>query len=287
VTVLARTRTELAAARAALPGRVGMVPTMGALHAGHVACVDAARAGCDSVVVSVFVNPMQFDQAADLERYPRTLDADLAICERSGVDVVWAPPVEAVYPAGSPQVWVTAGAIANQLEGPDRPGHFDGMLTVVHKLFSIVRPDAGYFGEKDYQQLALVRQMVADLDLGVLVEGVATVREPDGLALSSRNVFLSPDERARALRLSAALRAGRAAAGTAEAVLAAAGEVLDGVDGADGADGMNVHYLQLRAPDLGPAPAAGPARLLVAATVGATRLIDNTAVELTPAGVAR
>jgi len=284
VTRLVRTHDELATALALLgeqagpAATVGLVPTMGALHAGHLALIDAARAGCAAVVASIFVNPMQFHQAGDLQRYPRRLREDLALCEQHGVDMVWAPEVEDVYPGGPAQVWVTAGALADQLEGPNRPGHFDGVLTVVTKLFAAVRPGRAFFGEKDYQQLILIRRMVRDLGQGVAVMSVPTVREPDGLALSSRNVLLSPSERASARYLSAALMAGRAAAGSADAVLAAAGEVLAG------AAGVEVDYLELRDPELGPAPEAGPARLLVAARVGSIRLIDNVAVELADEG---
>jgi pantoate--beta-alanine ligase len=280
VTRLVRTRDELAAARAELAGKsgsatIGLVPTMGALHAGHLALLDSARARCDAVVASIFVNPMQFQQAADLERYPRPLEADLALCEQHGVDLVWAPEVATVYPDGPARVWVTAGDLANQLEGPNRPGHFDGVLTVVTKLFAAVRPDLAFFGEKDYQQLTLIRQLVRDLGAAVQVVGVPTVREPDGLALSSRNVFLSPSERVSARSLSAALVAGQQAGGTGAAVLAAAQQVLTA------AEGVDVDYLELRDPGLGPAPETGSARLLVAARVGSVRLIDNVAVELT------
>ena len=280
MTRLVRTRDELAAARARLveqvgpDATVGMVPTMGALHAGHLALLDAARTGCDVVVASIFVNPMQFSQPGDLERYPRPLEQDLALCEQHGVDLVWVPTVEEIYPGGPAQVWVTAGELAAQLEGPNRPGHFDGVLTVVTKLFAAVRPDLAYFGEKDYQQLILIRQMVRDLGPAVQVVAVSTVREPDGLALSSRNVLLSPSERANARILSAALAAGRDAAGPASAVLAAACQVLGT------AEGVDVEYLELRDPELGAAPVTGPARLLVAARVGSVRLIDNVAVEL-------
>jgi pantoate--beta-alanine ligase len=274
VTELVRLRSELRAARAGLRGTVGLVPTLGALHAGHAALIEQARAQCDAVVVSIFVNPMQFNQAEDLERYPRPLAEDLALCEKSGADLVWNPSAAEVYPGGPAQVWVTAGALANQLEGPERPGHFDGVLTVVMKLFVAVRPDQAFFGEKDYQQQTLIRRMVAEFGMDVEVCSVTTVRDPDGLALSSRNVFLSPDERRSALALPAALEAGRAAAGDAEAVLHAARAVLAAEAG------VQLDYLELRAPDLGPAPPAGPARLLVAATVGATRLIDNLGIEL-------
>jgi pantoate--beta-alanine ligase len=276
VTRLVRSRAELAEARAALPGRVGLVPTMGALHAGHLANIAEARRRSEHTVVSIFVNPLQFDQAADLDRYPRTLEADLAICQQAGVELVWAPDVGTVYRGGQPEVRVTAGPLAGQLEGPSRPGHFDGVLTVVTKLFTSVHPELACFGEKDYQQLTLIRRLVLDLDLPVEVVGVPIVRDPDGLALSSRNVFLSGAERARALSLGRALAAGRAAAASPQSVLEAAREVLDGTSG------LAVEYLELRDPQLGPAPRRGPARLLVAARVGATRLIDNAAIELAP-----
>ena len=287
MTELVRTRAELAAARSRLAERLGpddclgLVPTMGALHAGHLALFDAARAGCAAVVASIFVNPMQFSQGSDLARYPRRLAEDLALCEQQGVDLVWAPDEAEIYPDGPVQVWVTAGALADQLEGPNRPGHFDGVLTVVTKLFAAVRPDRAYFGEKDYQQLMLIRQLVRDLGQPVRVEAVPTVREPDGLALSSRNVLLSPSERDSARALSAALMAGRDAAGPAAAVLVAARAVLAE------AVGVDVEYLELRDPLLGPPPVAGPARLLVAARVGSVRLIDNVAVELAADGPGR
>ena len=257
---------------------VALVPTMGALHAGHGALLDRARrevGPAAPVVVSVFVNPLQFAPGEDLDRYPRTLDADLEICAEHGVDVVFAPRVDEVYPGGDPQVTVSPGPLAEVLEGASRPTHFAGVLTVVAKLFGLVRPDVAVFGEKDYQQLALIRRMVADLCMGLEVVGGETVREPDGLALSSRNRFLGPEDRAQALALSRALFAARAAAtGGAQAALAAAHAELDG------ATGIDLDYLSLTAPDLGPAPVSGPARLLVAARVGSTRLIDNVALEL-------
>jgi pantoate--beta-alanine ligase len=271
---LVRSREELRDARDSLPGTVGLVPTMGALHDGHRANLAAARAGCDSVLATIFVNPMQFDQPADLARYPRPLEADLSLCAEAGVDVVWVPEPAVVYRGGPAQVWVTAGGLADQLEGPNRPGHFDGVLTVVSKLLITVAPDRAYFGEKDYQQLTLIRRLVLDLDLDVEIVGVPTVREPDGLALSSRNVFLSTEERRQALALSRALLAGQAAAGDAGQVLAAARAVLAAEPG------LTVDYLALRDPQLGPAPRSGSARLLVAGKVGKTRLIDNIAVEL-------
>jgi pantoate--beta-alanine ligase len=249
---------------------------MGALHEGHAALMLEGRgrvAPGDALVVSIFVNPMQFAAGEDLDRYPRTFEADLAVCGAAGVDVVFAPSVEEVYPGGEPLVTLDPGPLATVLEGRSRPTHFRGVLTVVAKLFGLVRPDVAVFGQKDYQQLVLIRRMVADLCLGIEVVGAETTREPDGLALSSRNAYLSVDERRHALAVSAALRAGAAAATDgadavrreAEAVLAATPEVA-------------VDYLALTDPDLGPAPESGAARLLVAARVGRTRLIDNTAV---------
>jgi pantoate--beta-alanine ligase len=275
--VLARTRAELTAAvRAARTGgrTLALVPTMGALHAGHVALVREAAARADAVAVTIFVNPLQFGPTEDLDHYPRTLDADLAVLRAEGVAVVLAPPVAEVYPGGPPQVTVDPGPLGSLLEGASRPGHFAGVLTVVTKLLGLVRPDVAVFGEKDYQQLALVRRAVADLELGVEVVGVPTVREPDGLALSSRNRYLSTEERASALALSRALRTGAAAGPRgAGAVLAEATAALQD-------PGVTVDYLALRGPDLGPAPDDGPARLLVAARVGATRLIDNLPLTL-------
>jgi pantoate--beta-alanine ligase len=252
------------------PGRVALVPTMGALHAGHLALVREAQARADSVVVSIFVNPLQFGPDEDFGRYPRTLETDLAALAEESVDVVFAPSAAEVYPGGTPQVSVDPGPLGNILEGAVRPGHFAGVLTVVAKLLGLVRPDVAVFGEKDYQQLVLIRRMVADLELGVRIDGAPTVREADGLALSSRNRFLAPEDRQRALALSRALRAG-AGRHTAEGVLRAATAELAGLE---------TDYLALRGPDLGPAPAAGPARLLVAARVGGTRLIDNVPVTL-------
>jgi pantoate--beta-alanine ligase len=268
-----RTRVELAAARTALPGTVALVPTMGALHAGHAALVRHAATLADHVVVSIFVNPLQFGAGEDLDRYPRTPDADLDLLAAHGVALVLAPPATEVYPGGPPQVTVDPGPLGNLLEGASRPGHFAGVLTVVTKLLGLTGPDVAVFGEKDYQQLALIRRTVADLELGVRIEGAPTVRDPDGLALSSRNRHLTGPERDQALALSRALRAG-ARHRTAGDVLPAATRELRGLD---------VDYLALRGPDLGPAPDRGPARLLVAARVGRTRLIDNAPLTLGPA----
>jgi pantoate--beta-alanine ligase len=270
-----RTRAEFAGARAELAGPVGLVATMGALHAGHAALLHAARAECASVITTNFVNPMQFGPTEDLARYPRTLDADLAVCEEAGVDLVWAPAVEDVYPHGSAQVTVQPGPLGDVLEGEIRPGHFTGVLTVVAKFLNLVRPDRAYFGEKDYQQLTLIRLMAEDLDLGVEIVGVETVREADGLALSSRNFYLGPDERRHALALSRALFAGQANA--AEGPLSVI-TMATGVLAAE--DGVAVDYLELRGADLGEVPEHGPARLLVAARVGTTRLIDNVGLVL-------
>jgi len=285
--VVAGTRAELAgllATTRSAGGRVALVPTMGALHAGHAALIDEARSRVgpdDAVVVSVFVNPMQFGPGDDLDRYPRTFDADLEVCAERGADVVFAPTVAEVYPGGDPQVTVDPGPLGSVLEGATRPGHYRGVLTVVAKLFGLVRPDVAVFGQKDYQQLVLVRRMVADLCLGVDVVGAETVREPSGLALSSRNAYLDADQREAAVVLSQALRAGVLTGPEGGGlVLAAARAVLRA------AHKVDLDYLVLTAPDLGPAPVAGEARLLVAARVGSTRLIDNTAVHLgdRPAG---
>ena len=283
MTRVANTRAELADALKDVRqqgGRVGFVPTMGALHEGHASLMRVAReSDVDALVVSIFVNPTQFAPGEDLDRYPRTFDADLEVCEREGVDVVFAPSVDEVYPGGDPVVTVDPGPLASVLEGVTRPTHFRGVLTVVAKLFGLVEPDVAVFGQKDYQQLALITRMVSDLCMGVEIVGAPTVREGDGLALSSRNRYLTDEQRQLALALSQALRAGAAAADHGrEAVLAAAHAVLDAAS-ADGA-GVQLDYLELTSPDLGPVPAYGEARLLVAAKVGETRLIDNTGLEL-------
>ncbi|WP_205472047.1 pantoate--beta-alanine ligase [Nocardioides sp. SYSU D00038] len=277
--VLVHSREELshllAPARAA-GRRVGLVPTMGALHEGHASLMALARKHVDDgpVVVSVFVNPLQFGAGEDLDRYPRTLAADLEVCAAEGVDVVFAPSVDEVYPGGDPQVTVEPGPLATELEGRTRPGHFRGVLTVVAKLFGLVRPDVAVFGEKDYQQLVLIRRMVADLCQGVEVVGAETRREDDGLALSSRNRYLEAEQRHEATVLSRALRAAREEAryGAAAALDAARAELRT-------AGEVDLDYLELRTPDLEQLPADVPpgteARILVAARLGATRLIDN------------
>jgi len=275
MTELVRTRAELAAARAGVVGSLALVPTMGALHDGHAELIRYAGRLADAVAVSLFVNPLQFGPAEDLDRYPRTLERDLELLDRLGVGLVFAPGATEMYPDGRPAVTVDPGPFGGLLEGASRPGHFAGVLTVVTKLLGLVRPDVAVFGEKDYQQLALIRRTVADLELGVRIVGAPTVRDPDGLALSSRNRYLGPEQRQQALALSRALRAGAEEGPSgAGSVLKAATEELRGVD---------VDYLALRGVDLGPAPAAGPARLLVAARVGSTRLIDNMSLTLGPA----
>jgi pantoate--beta-alanine ligase len=255
---------------------VAYVPTMGALHEGHAELLRTARTLGDVVVASIFVNPTQFGEGEDLSRYPRTLDADLALCEKEGVDVVFVPAADEMYPfgiGGGPMV--DPGERGTVLEGASRPTHFRGVLTVVTKLLSIVRPSQAVFGEKDYQQLVLIRDLVRTLFLGVDIVGVPIVRESDGLALSSRNAYLTEEERQYARTLSQALFAGRDAAGDgASAVLGAAREVLDAVPQVD------LDYLALTDPDLDAPPEGGEARLLVAARVGATRLIDNVGLAL-------
>ncbi|MBA3367656.1 MAG: pantoate--beta-alanine ligase [Geodermatophilaceae bacterium] len=268
------TRAELADARRALPGRVVLVPTMGALHEGHRALMRAATAIGDHVVVSIFVNPTQFGPGEDLDRYPHTPWADLDMCAEEGVALVFMPECEQMY---GPQlgIRVDGGALANRLEGVVRPGHFSGVLAVVAKLFGLVDPHVAVFGEKDYQQFVLIRAMSQELAMRVEVYGVPTVRESDGLALSSRNRYLDEGERVVAGALSRALRAGAAVGGRGgAALLATAHAVLDAQPG------LELDYLAVTDPDLGPAPEAGPARLLVAARIGTTRLIDNLPVTL-------
>ena len=279
--LVARTRAELDAVRRPLTGRVAVVMTMGALHEGHALLIRRARAVAESVIVTIFLNPLQFAAGEDLSRYPRTLPADLEICEREGVDVVFAPTPDVVYPDGDPLVRVSAGPLGDRLEGEHRPGHFDGVLTVVGKLLHLTRPDIALFGEKDAQQLALIRRMVRDLDFPVEVAGVPTVREDSGLALSSRNTYLSDSDRKTARSLNKALMAGASAAGEgAAAVLAAATAVLD----AEAA--VAVDYVSLVDDDTweDADESTRQGRLLVAARVGTTRLIDNVSIVLTEPG---
>jgi pantoate--beta-alanine ligase len=256
--------------------RIALVPTMGALHEGHRELIRHARRmpGAGVVAVSIFVNPLQFGPAEDLSRYPRPLEADLEVCREEGVELAFTPGVADMYPGGAATTTVDPGPPGAEMEGAVRPGHFAGVLTVVSKLFHMVAPDLAFFGEKDYQQLVLVKRMVADLNFPLDVVGVPTVREPDGLALSSRNVYLTPEQRPLAATLRRALVAGASVSARGpEAVLAAARAILDAAP-------LAVDYLELRDPDLGPDPQAGRARLLVAARVGTTRLLDNVAVQL-------
>jgi pantoate--beta-alanine ligase len=275
--VIASTRAELTEALGTVEAESAVVMTMGGLHEGHRALIRAARerVGPDgAVTVTIFVNPLQFGAGEDLDRYPRTFDADVAMCRAEGVDLVFAPAREEMYPGSEPLVTVDPGPLGADLEGKARPGHFTGVLTVVAKLLNLTVPDLAVFGEKDYQQLVLIRRTVRDLEMPHQVVGVATVREPDGLALSSRNRYLGDEQRANALALHHALTAGADAAPHGmPAVLAAARTVLEDAH-------VHADYLQLRDPDLGPAPTTGEGRLLVAAVIGTTRLIDNIAVKL-------
>jgi pantoate--beta-alanine ligase len=274
--VVAHTRAELDTARDALGGRVAVVMTMGALHDGHLRLIDTARDVADAVLVTIFVNPLQFAQSEDLGRYPRDLDRDLALCESRGVAVVFAPSVEEMYPPGHSIPRIAAGELGGVLEGEVRPTHFEGVLTVVAELMRVTRPDVAVFGEKDAQQLELIRRMVVSEGLPVEVLGVATVREPDGLALSSRNAYLDVDQRGQALALSRALNAGRSAASDGPAaVVARTREVLAATPT------LVVDYVALVDATTWQQPNDGIrlGRLLVAGRVGSTRLIDNVTVE--------
>nr|BFE38210.1 pantoate--beta-alanine ligase [Actinomadura rugatobispora] len=282
--VLVESRRRLREVREGLraEGRVvAFVPTMGALHEGHRVLIRHARERADAVIVSIFLNPRQFRPGEDFDRYPRTLDTDLEICRAEGVDVVFAPDRDEMYPH-EPWVTVEPGPMADVLEGERRPGHFNGVLLVVLKLFNSVLPDIAMFGEKDAQQLAVIRRMVTDLDVPVAIEAVPTVRDGDGLALSSRNAHLSPAERDSALSLVRALRAGQAESERGpRAVLEAGRRVLEDAAALD--PPVKTDYLELVEPhtfESVTAEATGPAVLAVAATVGITRLIDNVHVVL-------
>jgi pantoate--beta-alanine ligase len=273
---------SVAALRQAVAGwrtrrqRIGLVPTMGAIHKGHLALVGAARAQCDRVVASLFVNPRQFGPSEDFAAYPRHEAADCAAFAGAGVGLVFIPPVEEMYPSGF-ATNIQVGGPSEGMDGAHRPGHFDGVATVVAKLLLQCLPDAAYFGEKDFQQLTVVRRLVRDLDIPVRIEGTPTVREPDGLAMSSRNVYLSADERRAAPLLYRVLCA--AAAALSRDPDDVAGALAHGI-AALAAGGFAVDYLELRdAETLAPVPRlAAPARLLAAARLGRTRLIDNIAV---------
>ena len=270
---VAEVRQAVREARAA--GRtVALVPTMGYLHEGHLSLLDEARARADVVMMSIFVNPLQFGPTEDLDRYPRDLERDLELAATRATDLVFAPTAAEMYPHGEPAVHVVPGALAGRLCGATRPGHFRGVLTVVAKLFGIFQPDVAVFGQKDFQQAALIRRMVDDLDMAVRVEVAPIVREPDGLAMSSRNVYLSEPERERALSLSAGLRrarglwdAGEVDAATLRAALWSTMSV----------PGVEPEYAEVVDPrTLEPVVRAAPGTVMaVAARVGKTRLIDN------------
>jgi pantoate--beta-alanine ligase len=255
--------------------RISLVPTMGALHAGHMALVAEARRHARRVAVSIFVNPMQFAPTEDLDRYPRREQADARMLADAGVDLLWLPPVEAMYPVGFATT-ISVSGVSEGLDGAARPGHFDGVGTVVAKLFNQVRPDTALFGEKDFQQLAVIRRMVADLDMGVDIVGVPTQRDDDGLALSSRNLYLAPEERTAATALPRALGIAARAIERGED----AGQAVRHAREALSAAGFAVDYVTLvDAETLAEAPEPNrPRRLLAAARLGTTRLIDNIAV---------
>jgi pantoate--beta-alanine ligase len=276
-TVLLRTRAELRAALAEAQRPIGLVPTMGWLHQGHRSLMQRSHAENRTTVVTIFVNPRQFGDPADLEKYPRSEARDLAMCTEEGVGIVFAPGVEEVYPPGF-DTTVSVGAIAEPLEGAARPGHFDGVATVVAILFNLVGADHAYFGQKDAQQLLVIRQMARDLAIATEVIGCPTVREPDGLALSSRNVHLSPAERAAAPSLRRALDAARrrymSGERSGEALRAVMRQVIDAeplatADYVSVADGASLRELET---------IAGPALLSLAVRFGSTRLIDNEAL---------
>jgi len=273
-----RDREELTRGLADLrqKGTIALVPTMGALHAGHLALVDEAKRRADAVVATIFVNPTQFNDPADLERYPRTEEADARKLADAGCDLLWVPPVEAIYPDGFATTVVVAG-VSERWEGEARPGHFDGVATVVAKLLLSVRPDVALFGEKDFQQLAVIRRMVADLAIGAEIVGVPTVRNADGLALSSRNALLSADERKAAVALPRALSAAR------DSILAG-NDVAQALDSAKqalrDAGFTQIDYVALvNSSTLEPLETlSSNTRLIGAAAIGTTRLIDNIAI---------
>ena len=273
---IVRNSEELTGTRRTLPGRVALVPTMGALHAGHMALIAEAKSRSDCVVASIFVNPTQFGEGEDFGRYPRREADDSKMLEEAGCDLLWSPSVEDMYPDGFATTVSVAG-ITELWEGEARPGHFDGVATVVAKLLLAVRPDVALFGEKDFQQLAVIRRMVADLGVGVEVVGVPTVREPDGLALSSRNIYLSPEERQQALALPRALEEARdgirGGGKVAETLHEARASLRD-------SGFSRIDYVALvDAATLRPlSEPSGDMRLIAAAVIGSTRLIDNLAV---------
>ncbi|MDA0302047.1 MAG: pantoate--beta-alanine ligase [Chloroflexi bacterium] len=276
---VAEYRTLRAAAIAERPGPVGLVPTMGYLHDGHRSLMQRARAECATVVTTIFVNPTQFGPNEDFARYPRDEARDFAICEAERVDIIFAPSVEEMYPDGA-ETTVSVGPLSRILEGAARPGHFDGVATVVTKLFALAQADRGYFGQKDAQQLMVLRRLAEDLRFPIEVIGCPIVREPDGLALSSRNVYLSPEERTQALSLSRGLRAAEAlwADGVrgAEALRRRVGEEIEAEPLA------NIDYVSLadqRSLQELAGPVVAPALLSLAVRFGPTRLIDNILLE--------
>ena len=274
-----KSKAEMRRACRDAPRPLGLVPTMGALHRGHLSLVDRARADCAAVAVSIFVNPTQFGESEDFAQYPRDLDADLELLRQRGADLVFVPDAAEIYPPGF-ATWVDVGPIGERLEGAARPGHFRGVATVVAKLFAITSPDFAYFGQKDGQQTIVVRQMARDLDLGVAIIVLPTVREPDGLAMSSRNIRLTPPQRQAAPALYRALQAGHARwqAGEKNAanLRAAAMQELQSEPRLDGID-----YVSLAAPEtLDELEQATPGAMLsAAARMGAVRLIDNLILE--------
>jgi len=286
--IASKAEVRSAIAQAKREGKtVGLVPTMGALHAGHISLVHAACERTDLVVVSVFVNPTQFGPGEDFERYPRDIDGDIAMLAAEGVEIVFAPSTEAMYGAGA-LVGVDPGPLARRWEGEVRPGHFTGVATVVAKLLGIVRPDLAFFGEKDYQQLAIVRRMALDLDLGTGIVGCPIVRDRDGLALSSRNAFLSAEERAAALALPAALEAAAEALAWGEVGGEALGEAMRAAVAAHSPGAVALDYAAVvDAETLEPlAVVDRSARAIVAGRVGATRLLDNCPISPREEGVA-
>ena len=273
---IVRNSEELARARAELMGKVALVPTMGALHAGHMALIAEARKRADKVVASIFVNPAQFAQGEDFGRYPRQEEQDARMLEGAGCDFLWAPSVGDIYPDGF-STKVSVSGVSARWEGEARPGHFDGVATIVAKLLISVRPDVALFGEKDFQQLAVVRRMSSDLSLPVEIVGIPTVREADGLALSSRNAYLLPDERQQALALPRALEAARAAILSGTAVV----EVLHEAHAAlrNGGFSRIDYFALVDALSLEPLDEpGGDMRLIAAAVIGTTRLIDNLSI---------
>ena len=270
--IIARSTSEL---RAAIPGPVSFVPTMGALHAGHASLIRLAAADGSCVVVSDFVNPSQFGEGEDFESYPRDLDGDAAIAEQAGARILYAPEVSEIYPPDF-STTIDPGPLAHELCGAHRPGHFAGVATVVVRLFGLVRPQRAIFGRKDYQQLAILQHVTKDLALGIEIVGAPTIRDADGLALSSRNAYLSAAERVQAAALPVALQQVAAAYANGErdaAILAAVGR--------NSLDGVELEYLELRSAELAPYDPEHLAVLLVAGHVGTTRLIDNIVLDPT------